>query len=43
MLRGLMNLIARMSDEGRLAEREKLVSALRRGVFVLSSIQQKPQ
>jgi len=37
MLRGLMSLIARMSDEGRLAEREKLVSALRRGVFVLSS------
>ena len=37
MLRGLMSLIARMSDEGRLAEREKLVSTLRRGVFVLSS------
>ena len=37
MLRGMMNLISRMSDEGRLAEREKLVSTLRRGVFILSS------
>ena len=40
MLRGLMNLLRRMSDEGRFAERAKLVLTLSRGVFVLSTITQ---
>lgn len=42
LLRGLMSLISRMSDEGRLAEREELISKLRRGVFVLSTAQRSP-